>query len=172
MWFWERTLTKLKLPLAGSNTHTHSLVSVCAVCVVLWFSQPDGAEIWGQTSGTLGISGVCFRVCECACMLLFICGMVTPGWASWSRTQQNNTITVGEQGSDWASAASRPVSPTGQKERGRIHQHPSLTSSASFCYHLWWVTTGWKPHRDGQRGAGGREVTVSARGSFPNLDIN
>lgn len=73
----------LKLPITGSNTHTLSstvlsLFMMC-VCVVLWFSQPDGGRIWGQTSGTLGISGVCLCVCVHACV--FLCGIITPEWA-------------------------------------------------------------------------------------------
>ena len=62
--------------------HTHFVyhclfvVPEVCVCVVWWFFSARWREIWGQTSGTLGISRVCVcmcaHVCVCVCVCLYV----------------------------------------------------------------------------------------------------
>lgn len=84
------------------------------VCVLFCgFSQPDGGGICDQTSGTLGISGVCVcvraHVFACTCVCVRMCVFLYVGSSPLSELPEvepqfrgcvhtQNTLTVGVRG--------------------------------------------------------------------------
>lgn len=142
---WLKFIIQIKAP-TGWKRHTHFCLSQFACCfrgawVVLWFSEPDGGGIWGQTSGTLGISGasvcMCARtplVCVGSSLLSELAEVEPPFWAfthtfTEAPSQWVGRAVIGPQLLPWLALL-------GKREPGRIHQHFSLTSSASISYNL------------------------------------
>lgn len=134
----------LKLPITGSNTHTLSstvlsLFMMC-VCRFVVFSARWRQDLGPNIRDSGNQWGV--LVCVCACMCIFMWDHHP--WVSFTEveprlwalhTQRKKHPHSGCAG-QWLGLSCFLASPTAQKEQGRIHQHSSLTSSASICYHL------------------------------------
>ena len=152
---------------------------VC-VCVLFGgFSQPDGERSGAKHQGlweSVGCASVCVLVCVCvcvcvcvsvwgmdACMCLLLCGIITPGRASSSRTlvwaADEHTKTPSRQVC-WAVIGPQLLLGQSYWAEG-AGQDSSTLFSNQLCIYLLPSTDespqGRKQHRAGQKGAGGRE---------------